>query len=297
MSFNSLMALLVRSSLDHLEEKPTVLELGNQTLRANDKTLSAIIERSRLRDDVDAEGLRQLIAYGEKARGERAADYYKLLGFSDYTAIDVNDNYGSLIMDLNRDLQEAYDFRDTFSLVTNNGTGEHVFNQDAIYRNVHQHTKVGGLMLHAMPFYEFVNHGFFSIHPNLYSALAQANAYQLLSIGVATRNGTGIVAGDLANANGDTVLLKETRVPLSVVLSQAKGLRRGVIGRARSFIGNADGRRFGKLLRGLQYETPNLICFALMRKVNDGPFERPIQGIYEDVVAEDLKGDFAGIRA
>jgi len=35
-----------------------------------------------------------------------------------------------------------------FQLVTNNGTGEHVFNQDAIYRNVHQLTVPGGLMLH-----------------------------------------------------------------------------------------------------------------------------------------------------
>ena len=179
MSFNSLMALLVRGALDQLEAgsqaRPSVIELGNQTLKADDRALRAIVDRSRGRGEIDVAGLEKLIEQGASNRGERAADYYRLLGFADYQAIDVNDRYGSLVMDLNRDLAAAYDYDETFSLVTNNGTGEHVFNQDAIYRNVHQLTQVGGLMLHVMPFYEFVNHGFFAIQPNLYPALAQAN--------------------------------------------------------------------------------------------------------------------------
>lgn len=64
----------------------------------------------------------------------------------------MNDKFGSLVMDLNKDLVAEYNFRETYSLVTNNGTGEHAFNQDGIYRNAHQLTRVGGLMLHAMPF-------------------------------------------------------------------------------------------------------------------------------------------------
>ena len=130
-------------------------------------------------NEIDFAGLEKLIEQGASDRGERAADYYRLLGFTDYQAIDVNDRYGSLVMDLNRDLAAAYDYGDTFSLVTNNGTGEHVFNQDAIYRNVHQLTRVGGLMLHVMPFYEFVNHGFFAIQPNLYPALAHLRQQRL----------------------------------------------------------------------------------------------------------------------
>ena len=128
MSFNSLMALLVCSATDYLESKPTVLELGNQTLRANDRTLRLVLDRLGP-DGADVEGLERLIEQGESARGERAEDYYRLLGFSDYRAIDVNDRYRSLVMDLNKDLVEAYGYRETFSLVTNNGTGEHIFNQ------------------------------------------------------------------------------------------------------------------------------------------------------------------------
>jgi len=289
MSFNSLMALLVLGALDHLEEGPTVIELGNQTLKADDRTLRAVRERSGSRAGVDAAGLERLIAEGAAGRGGRAADYYRLLGFADYRAIDVNDRYGSLVMDLNRDLAEQYDFRETFSLVTNNGTGEHVFNQDAIYRNVHQLTSVGGLMLHVMPFYEFVNHGFFAIQPNLYPALAQANEYHLLALGVATRGGRGIVA---RSDDGPPMLLDESRVPLSVLLSEAKAKRPGVKGLVKRFAGKAEARRFGRLLRGLQHETPNLLCFALMRKQKEGPFRTPIQGIYAGDVDDVLRPDY-----
>ena len=289
MSFNSLMALLVQSTLDRLDEKPTVLELGNQTLRADDRALRAVLDRCGDRADVDRTGLERLIAQGQGARGERAADYYRLLGFSDYTAIDVNDRYGSLVMDLNRDLVADYDYRETFSLVTNNGTGEHVFNQDTIYRNVHQLAAVGGLMLHVMPFYEFVNHGFFAIQPNLYPALAQANDYGLIALGVATRNGRGIVA---RSDDGGAMLLDEKRVPLSVLLSEAKPRPTGLKGIVKRFAGKADARRFGRLLRGLQRDAPNLLCFALMRKQHAGAFQTPIQGIYEGDVDAVLRSDY-----
>ena len=287
MSFNSLMALLVRSSLDALEEKPTVMELGNQTLRADDRTLRAIIDRSRTRSGVDLSGLERLAELGMDQRGERAADYYRLLGFSAYGAIDVNEKFGSLVMDLNKDIRSEYDFRETYSLVTNNGTGEHVFNQDAIYRNVHQLTNPGGLMLHVMPFHEFINHGFFTIQPNLYTALAQANGYWLLSLGVATRSGRGVIFKGDGLDPAAPVLLDETDVPISTLLSRAKVRQPGLKGLLKRFAGKNESRAFARLLRGMQHDAPNLLCFALLRKRKDAPFQTPIQGIYEPDVDDD----------
>ena len=128
------------------------------------------------------------------ARGDRVAAYYAGLGARSYTAIDVNDTYGSLVMDLNKDLDAEYQFREQFDLVTNNGTGEHVFDQAAVYRNAHKLTRPGGLMVHVMPFVNYVNHGFYSFHPNLYHALAVANRYDVLGLGIATRDGRGVIA-------------------------------------------------------------------------------------------------------
>ncbi|MCP4907362.1 MAG: hypothetical protein GY910_20485 [bacterium] len=291
MSFNPLMTLLVRSTLDSLEEKPSVIELGNQTLRADDRTLRSIIERSPDKIGIDIGGLERLASLANDDRADRAADYYRLLGFSDYTAIDVNDKFGSLVMDLNKNLVDEYSFRETYSLVTNNGTGEHIFNQDAVFRNVHQLTRVGGLMLHVIPFHEFINHGFFTIQPNLYPALAQANDYELLSIGIATRSGRGVVfKGEGLDAK-KPILLEETIVPLRLILSRAKVRRAGAKGLIKRFAGKNESRRFAGLLRRMQRDTPNLLCFTLLRKRSDTLFQTPIQGIYESDVHDD------GLRA
>ena len=287
MSFNSLMALLVASTVEHLDPKPTVMELGNQTLRADDRTLRTVLARIGARDEVDVAGLERLIAQGEANRGERAEDYYRRVGFSDYRAIDVNDLYGSLVMDLNKDLALAYDYHDTFSLVTNNGTGEHVFNQQTIYKNTHAMTKPGGLMIHVQPFIDYVNHGFFSIHPNLYQALAAANGYEVLALGVSNRDGEGLTGyGPGAAANPNPVLARETRVEIDVLLSEAKTLARGPRGWLKRFAGKPDARRFGAEIRRLQRRTPKLLCFAILKKKRDLPFQIPIQGIYESAVED-----------
>ena len=287
MSFNSLMSLLVAGVLDHLDEKPRVMELGNQTLRASDEALRLVLERTEGRSAVDRAGLESLRAQGEKARGERAADYYHLLGFADYAAIDVNERYGSLVMDLNKDLQQAYDYRETFDLVTNNGTGEHVFNQHTIYCNTHQLTAAGGLIIHVQPFIDYVNHGFFSIHPNLYHALAVANGYDILALGVSNRDGHGLLApGTPAVRDGRPILARETRVSIGVLMSEAKTLARGPRGWLKRFAGKPEARRFGAEIRRLQRTNPKLLSFALLRKTTDSPFQMPIQGIYEEDVED-----------
>ena len=119
-------------------------------------------------------------------------------------------------------------------------------------------------------------------------ALARANDYQLLALGVATRGGRGIVA---RSDDGPPLLLEESRVPLAVLLSEAKARRPGLKGLVKRFAGKAEARRFGRLLRGLQRETPNLLCFSLLRKRKDAPFQTPIQGIYQADVDEELRAD------
>jgi hypothetical protein len=45
---------------------------------------------------------------------------------------------------------------------------------------LHDFTKAGGLMLHALPFTVHLEHGFFNYQPNLFDALARYNSYQTL---------------------------------------------------------------------------------------------------------------------
>ena len=105
-------------------------------------------------------------------------DFYSSIGFSNYLAIDLNDKMNSIIMDLNRNFSSDYNFHKQFDLVTNIGTGEHVFDQKIVFENMHNLTKDGGIMLNILPFNVSPNHGFFNFHPVLFRDLAYANGYK-----------------------------------------------------------------------------------------------------------------------
>lgn len=111
MSFNPVMALLTHAVLPCCVPAPAVLELGNQTFTVDAGTLNHVIARASAAGR-DVAALRAINALDTAARGNRTAAYYTGLGARSCTAIDVNDTYGSLVMDLNKDLDTEYQFRD-----------------------------------------------------------------------------------------------------------------------------------------------------------------------------------------
>lgn len=103
----------------------------------------------------------------------------------DYTALDVNEKMGAVITDLNYEVD--VDGLGQFDLVTNNGTGEHLFNQAMVFKNAHDLCKVGRIMLHIMPFTPWFNHGFFNYNPILFRDIAAANKYGWLFFWITDR--------------------------------------------------------------------------------------------------------------
>lgn len=123
-------------------------------------------------------------------------EFYKSLGYKRYVALDVNTEMGARVVDLNRPIRgRHYDLIGKFDLVTNNGTGEHIFNQDAVFENVHDLCKVGGTMLHILPFGPWVNHGFFNYNPILFRDLAKANKYEWQMFWLSDRWGNRVSIG------------------------------------------------------------------------------------------------------
>lgn len=175
MSFNPTMARLVAEVRPLLGESPTVVELGNQTFRAGNILGRLSLERKypRLTSPLPL----------------CTADFYRVLGFSRYEAIDITTKFGSKVMDLNYVLLTANGYTEEFDLVTNNGTGEHVFNQAAVFENCHNLCKAGGYMLHVLPFQGYVNHGMYGFHPKLFNDLARANGYKVERMALADRDG------------------------------------------------------------------------------------------------------------
>lgn len=133
---------------------------------------------------------------------ESTKDFYKVLGF-EYSCIDVNTNQGAIIADLNRPIRPQLKIG-YHTLVTNNGTGEHIFDQRLVFENAHELCNVGGVMLHVLPFAPWENHGFYNYNPILFRDLAAANGYKILFLWMTTRNDPAPVdlfSGTDANPN------------------------------------------------------------------------------------------------
>ena len=124
MAFNSLMMQLVAELRATLPDSPSVIEFGNQTFKPRAGDFERVrTQLAARRTPFDERLFGELATRTGDARDASTADYYRALGFTTHRAIDVNARYGSLVMDLNRDLVDHYGFRETFDLVTNNGTG------------------------------------------------------------------------------------------------------------------------------------------------------------------------------
>lgn len=116
---------------------------------------------------------------------ESTKDFYIKNNFKNYISYDVNDAEFNIKCDLN----ELFGHWETSSLVTNIGTGEHVFDQCSVFTNMHNLCKVGGVMFFHLPFTPWLNHGFYNYNPILFAALAYANKYEKLMLKIGDREG------------------------------------------------------------------------------------------------------------
>jgi len=107
-----------------------------------------------------------------------ASKLYAALGYSSIS-FDLIDAPATRRLDLNTDsVPEGY--RGFADLTTNFGTTEHILNQLNCFRFVHDLTRPGGLMWHALPSSDYYGHGFFKYDPGFFFALAWVNDYRVV---------------------------------------------------------------------------------------------------------------------
>lgn len=299
-AFNNLMIKLVTELRPQLGDAPAAIEFGNQTIRAKGGMLA------KARRFLHVNGLPfDATAFDEVVRRYGAGDldrltefYFRAIGFASYTAIDVNSRHGSLVMDLNENLGTVYDFTEQYDLVTNNGTGEHIFDQGAVFRNAHELTRPGGFMIHCLPCNNYVNHGFFSFSPILFMDLAAVNDYDIVKITVASRTGSeaGYVSPTLSprfDLGGPALALADLQPRVS-----DRHFRQYAIGWLRNFLGiRRDKGPFAleRALRGLSKRYPKTLIVAVLRKRGVDGFRNPIQGRYggNNIESDVLRGRYA----
>jgi SAM-dependent methyltransferase len=159
-----------------------LLDLGEQNLYGDvrPQELPAIARALKLPEarvaEIDADVARLVAAGGPLLAFDLAKRLYRIVfDCETYRAIDLNGTDIAWRHDLNAPLPVA----ETFDVVTNFGTSEHVFDQAQLFRSMHALTRPGGFMLHAVPSQGGPDHGFYNYHPTFFHDLAAANSYRL----------------------------------------------------------------------------------------------------------------------
>lgn len=242
MAFNNLMTKLVisvRHDIIKRNSNASVIELGNQRFRTDKKL------RSKTYDMLGI----------PPASPTTVKEFYESIGFKKYIAIDVNTDKDAIALDLNLDLRKDYNYKEQYDLVTNNGTGEHIFNQYTVFKNVHDLCKEGGVMIHNLPYTGYIDHGFYSFQPNLFIALAHANNYSIQEISVGTSDSDFIKV-----INHNYVHSKENKELMNI------------------WRDNLD---------------KNLLIAVILKKNKNSEFKMPIQGRYEnDIASAEIKNRY-----
>lgn len=119
-----------------------------------------------------------VLELGAKQRmGRSYREFYEQHGCR-YTSVDLNGTYGALALDLCQPLNLGQ-----FDLVTNFGTSEHVPDQGACWRNVHDACKPGGYVISATPQPgHWPKHGRYYPTEAWYLRLAELNGYRVLRL-------------------------------------------------------------------------------------------------------------------
>lgn len=110
-----------------------------------------------------------------------AEAFYRELGCGRYEAIDGNAR-GTVTADLNLPLTKPLG---PFDLVTDFGTGEHIFDQAQVWKTLHRLCQPGGYIVIDRPSQGYVGHCFYLITVALVQDIAAANGYRVIALKVA----------------------------------------------------------------------------------------------------------------
>lgn len=154
-----------------------VLDLGPQDLWIERDALQRIARRHL--EAADCDKTLDAIFDGKSPRPGAQPAFYSIFGGGNYRSIDLTDPRADYALDLNLPLPPDVG---SYDVVTNFGTTEHVFNIGQAFANIHKLLKVGGVQLHAIPSYGYIDHGFYNIHPCAYLDMARANEYEIVDV-------------------------------------------------------------------------------------------------------------------
>jgi SAM-dependent methyltransferase len=130
---------------------------------------------------------------------------------------------GDIRIDLNKG-HVPWRYRGAFDFAVNAGTTEHVANQGNAFAAIHDLVRPGGLMVHQVPAYGNIDHGFFGYQPKFFHRLSKANDYEVAQLTLLPQAEIDL----LAEYRGDGLPSRVLPVTLLVVMRR-KGRRKFVM--------------------------------------------------------------------
>lgn len=118
--------------------------------------------------------------------------FFNLLGLNEYSSIDLNQEHGSIPLDLNLPLEDSSLFC-KYDIVTDHGCNEHAFNIAEAYRTMHRLCKNGGLIVIDQSVWH--GNGYYLFDLSFFEGIAAANNYKILFSGYIVTLNTSTKAG------------------------------------------------------------------------------------------------------
>lgn len=150
-----------------------------------------------------------------------AKDWYQELGGGRYVSIDGNGK-GDFAIDLNQPMPSSMRvMTEWFDLVTDFGTGEHIFDQAQVWRTMHDLCKPGGYIAFDRPAKGYQTHCFYLTNECLYRDIASANGYVILWLEGATTKRGDLIRGVYRKITSERFKVpQQSRYQASLVIPQ-----------------------------------------------------------------------------
>ena len=119
---------------------------------------------------------------------------FKILGFDTVESIDFSDYENPThIHDLNKPIPES--LQNKYDFVYDGGSSEHIFDFPQVLRNYHSMLKDGGIIAHAIPSTNHLDHGFYMFSPTLLWDYYLANNYKFIRAYIIEYNLSSAISG------------------------------------------------------------------------------------------------------
>jgi hypothetical protein len=163
--------LLAELKRDYPDLGGTVLQMGRQTVTVNSSQVLSVLESFHLKSPIDLD-------LGDKSCINDIS-VFKSLGFDSVESIDFSDyEQPTYTHDFNQPVPEF--LHGKFDAIYDGGTTEHIFDFPESLRNIYRLLKVGGIVMHASPSNDYVDHGFYSFSPTVFYDYYRANGFEII---------------------------------------------------------------------------------------------------------------------